>query len=206
MSNTTTPAKIPAIAKRINEHHRKAETALHSALEHARDAGRLLVEAKQDCPHGTWERWLAEHFDEVICADSCRARRVELMDAGDVVDVGKRRPTHSGRPAIVWIAREYVPKSDRPTEPSLEAPAGDVAEETHGTLAAGDQGERCPRCECPRFVETPIHLGRSVRLDCELCGAFVRFKVWHGKPVEPPRRGSAMDRLGRGPARGAARK
>jgi hypothetical protein len=37
-------------------------------------------------------------------ADTARARRVELRDAGLVLDSGKRRNTKSRRPATVWTA------------------------------------------------------------------------------------------------------
>jgi len=37
-------------------------------------------------------------------ADTTRARRVELRDAGLVCDSGRRRPTSTGRAATVWIA------------------------------------------------------------------------------------------------------
>jgi hypothetical protein len=36
-------------------------------------------------------------------ADTARARRVELRDAGHVHDSGTRRNNKSGRPAIVWV-------------------------------------------------------------------------------------------------------
>jgi hypothetical protein len=32
-----------------------------------------------------------------------RPRRIELWDAGKIVDSGKQRPTTSGRMAVVWI-------------------------------------------------------------------------------------------------------
>ena len=37
-------------------------------------------------------------------ANTQRARRVELTDAGYVKDSGRRRPTESGRKAIVWTS------------------------------------------------------------------------------------------------------
>jgi hypothetical protein len=38
--------------------------------------------------------------------DTARARRCELRDAGDVADSGRRRATHSGRGAVVWVASQ----------------------------------------------------------------------------------------------------
>lgn len=36
-----------------------------------------------------------------------RPRRVELVNAGLVVDSGRRRPTASGKQAAVWVAAEF---------------------------------------------------------------------------------------------------
>ena len=57
------PSPLAKLATEINEHHRAAETALRSGLEHALEAGRLLMEAKGRCQHGTWGGWLEKHFE-----------------------------------------------------------------------------------------------------------------------------------------------
>jgi hypothetical protein len=51
------------LASEINRHHRAAETAIRAGLNHAQAAGRLLIEAKAQCPHGTWRQWLADNFE-----------------------------------------------------------------------------------------------------------------------------------------------
>lgn len=49
--------------------------------------------------------------DEEVCdalkmiGSTERPRRIELVEAGKVVESGQRRPTKSGRQAIVWIAQ-----------------------------------------------------------------------------------------------------
>lgn len=35
-----------------------------------------------------------------------RPRRIELVKAGRAVDTGRKRPTKSGRMAVIWMARE----------------------------------------------------------------------------------------------------
>jgi Protein of unknown function (DUF3102) len=55
--------RLDGLAKRINEEHRRCEGAVDAALEHAMNAGDLLIEAKGNAPHGTWQGWLADHFD-----------------------------------------------------------------------------------------------------------------------------------------------
>src|SRR5215218_808704 len=54
---------LDGLAKRINEEHRRCEGAVNAALEHAMNAGDLLLEAKASAPHGSWQGWLADHFD-----------------------------------------------------------------------------------------------------------------------------------------------
>jgi hypothetical protein len=46
------------LADRINAEHAQAETALRTGLEHARNVGLLLLEAKAQCAHGRWVPWL----------------------------------------------------------------------------------------------------------------------------------------------------
>ena len=50
------------LADRINQHHTAAVKHAESALEHARAAGELLLEAKDGCKHGEWLDWIAANF------------------------------------------------------------------------------------------------------------------------------------------------
>lgn len=58
---------VPAhtLAARITLAHRAALGAAQTAIEHARRAGELLLEAKATTQHGQWLPWLAEHCPEV---------------------------------------------------------------------------------------------------------------------------------------------
>lgn len=42
-----------------------------------------------------------------------RPRRRELEKAELIVDSGRRRPTASGKAAIVWVAREYIQEKQK---------------------------------------------------------------------------------------------
>jgi hypothetical protein len=53
---------LDGLAKRINEEHERCEGAVNAALEHAMNAGDLLLEAKDKAPHGTWQGWLEGNF------------------------------------------------------------------------------------------------------------------------------------------------
>jgi ParB-like chromosome segregation protein Spo0J len=52
-------AGLSDLADRINVAGEQAAAALHSGLLHAREAGRLLLEARAKLPHGRWLPWLA---------------------------------------------------------------------------------------------------------------------------------------------------
>jgi hypothetical protein len=49
---------LAELAGRINAEHQQSETALRAGLEHAKKAGELLLEAKEQCGHGKWLPWL----------------------------------------------------------------------------------------------------------------------------------------------------
>jgi len=59
----TAPADLATLAERINAEHHAAEAALNSGLQHALEAGRLLLEAKAQVGHGVWLPWLERHFE-----------------------------------------------------------------------------------------------------------------------------------------------
>ena len=52
--------------------------------------------------------------------------------------------------------------------------------------ASSDPGERCPSCGSGEHRDTVSADGQVGRRACAECGAFVRFTVWHGKPVPLP--------------------
>jgi hypothetical protein len=49
------------LAKRINACHRQVEITGHQTLKYARDAGRLLLEAKEQVAHGEWQEWVRDN-------------------------------------------------------------------------------------------------------------------------------------------------
>jgi glycine cleavage system regulatory protein len=49
---------LAELANKINAEHQQAETAMRAGLEHAKNAGELLMQAKAQCRHGEWLPWL----------------------------------------------------------------------------------------------------------------------------------------------------
>ncbi|MCB1810092.1 MAG: hypothetical protein KDJ99_34420 [Candidatus Competibacteraceae bacterium] len=48
-------------AERINNHHDAAQAAAQSAIEHALQAGQLLIEVKASLAHGELTAWINQH-------------------------------------------------------------------------------------------------------------------------------------------------
>ena len=54
---------LDALAKEINEEHRRCEESFKAGLSHALRAGELLSEAKSQVQHGQWGEWLKKNFE-----------------------------------------------------------------------------------------------------------------------------------------------
>jgi len=53
--------RLQDLAERINEEHDNCERSLRQGLQHALNAGGLLIEARSLCPHGAWATWLEDN-------------------------------------------------------------------------------------------------------------------------------------------------
>jgi hypothetical protein len=51
------------LAEEINAEHRAFVGTFREAVQQGIRAGELLVQAKEQCPHGTWLLWLEENFE-----------------------------------------------------------------------------------------------------------------------------------------------
>lgn len=58
--HSSTPSRVVIDIRR---HHELAQANATAAVDHARQAGALLLEAKASLGHGQWLPWLKEHFD-----------------------------------------------------------------------------------------------------------------------------------------------
>jgi len=67
---------------------------------------------------------------------TCRARRVELHQKGEIRDSGRTRPTSSGRQATIWIARSARPGPAEVSAPPREAARAPVGREDQTAEAA----------------------------------------------------------------------
>ena len=64
MTSNNLPA-LDALADKINTEHQACHSAMQKGLEHALEAGRLLLEAKAGLAHGEWLPWLEGNCPEI---------------------------------------------------------------------------------------------------------------------------------------------
>ena len=62
MNHITLPATAETVHQ-INQHHRATQQHAVVAMDHARQAGTLLMKVKAVVGHGKWLRWLADHCE-----------------------------------------------------------------------------------------------------------------------------------------------
>jgi hypothetical protein len=55
------PAGVAGLAARIRAEHEAAQSAMRTAVAHAVEAGKLLIEAKKLVGHGGWLAWVKEN-------------------------------------------------------------------------------------------------------------------------------------------------
>ena len=68
----------------IAKAHRAAEGSLNAALDHAREAGRALAEAKAQIPAGKWHAWLRENFAGRVVEAEGYIRLYEARPDGEI--------------------------------------------------------------------------------------------------------------------------
>lgn len=68
--------KLVALSAEINEHHRQAQGHATKAIEHARQAGALMVKAKAEVSHGEWLPWLGSKCPDVTPRTAQRYMRI----------------------------------------------------------------------------------------------------------------------------------
>jgi hypothetical protein len=102
------PAKLTALASRINDEHAAATRSACEALEHARRCGELLIEAKAKIGHGGFLAWLAHN-----CHVGERQARnyMRLADNWDALN-RKRASDLSVREAMRLLSEELNGESN----------------------------------------------------------------------------------------------
>jgi len=106
---------LATLAEQINHHHAECESAMQAGLEHALEAGRLLVEAKGQCPHGAWGKWLADSFEA-----SERTAQRYMMIATRWPEIEAKATRVSDLPYRDAVNLLAEPQPETPTKPKSE--------------------------------------------------------------------------------------
>lgn len=112
---------LPELAASIRQEHHLAEQHAMQAVNHAMEAGRLLIEAKALCSHGKWLSWLADNFE-----GSARTAQayMRLFEHRDLLANTQRVSHLSVRDALKMLAEPQAVapiKSWLPTDPDVLA-------------------------------------------------------------------------------------
>jgi phage N-6-adenine-methyltransferase len=143
MSAVTIIPPAAGLATRIRAEHEAAQSAMRSAVSHAVEAGKLLMEAKRTVGHGGWEAWVrdscgfsertAQGYMRLARLDPEKAQRVALLSLREALKALASRCEalpYTGNtewytpPEIVEAAREVMGGID------CDPASSDVAQET----------------------------------------------------------------------------
>lgn len=139
-------ASLADLARDINAAHQEAEGACRASVQHALEAGRLLLEAKKRVGHGGWLPWLRENVqvaERTVQAYTRLAKRWSTVEAKAqrVADLTFREalallveadtesepdaapvPTSLLPPVILTLPSSAAPESQGPAPATAEGP------------------------------------------------------------------------------------
>jgi hypothetical protein len=130
-------ADAPNLAERIEAEHQAATSAARTAIEHAVECGKLLIEAKAQIGHGGWLVWLEAHTS-VSARQSQRYMRLASAAIEGKYDATSHltiegalaaiaAPKDDPEPEAPAVPLEEFLAKPRPLEPGeIEIPVADV--------------------------------------------------------------------------------
>lgn len=185
-SATSESKSLSAVASQINDHHSAATRHAESALDHARQAGELLNQAKGLVAHGRWIEWLAGN-----CDVSPRQAQRYMKVASNWLAITKND-------AASYLTDEGLPEEITPGKPGLiENSSGDEWYTPPNYLEAGravlgcidldpaSNGEANERVKASRFFTAA---------DDGLAHGWAG-KVWLNPPYSTPLCGQFIEKL-----------
>ena len=168
--------ELGTLADKINAEHRACQAAANTALEHAMNAGDLLLEVRAECPHGTWQDWVDDNFE-----GSLRTSQIYMYLARRREEVGEIKAQSSAllsiAEALHKLALRHV--SLLPAPPELQQVAQPVAEQPEG------QPTEQPPLEDPRPSEDG-HQAQDRARRISYVEDVVRAQAKKGDPNPPP--------------------
>jgi hypothetical protein len=127
-----TTRKLNGLAEKIHDAHRECETAARTAVEAAMRAGDALIEAKSECPHGRWSKWLKSN-----CNMSPRSAQLYMKLARNRGAIEKRNAVAllTVRDAAALVS---TPRETEPSGSLFDVPLPETGEKVIGSVS-GDR-------------------------------------------------------------------
>lgn len=113
------PVRLADLAAKANAQHEFCLASANTAIQHARDCGQALIEAKSLCRHGTWQQWLRDNF-----RGSARTARVCMRIARHWPEIEAKRQSSavlSIDQALRLIADSSDSEEDDQPDPTVES-------------------------------------------------------------------------------------
>jgi hypothetical protein len=109
-TESTVPTRAPAVLVPLIRHEHER------GMEHYRNVGALLLEAKPGLPHGQFQKWIHTNFDFSYNSATVYMRSTKIQRAGSLRDITRdsatRRQTH--RPARAKaLPTSHVPNQEK---------------------------------------------------------------------------------------------
>lgn len=125
---------LSTLAAEINRHHRAAESSIRSGLEHALQAGRLLLAVKAQCRRGKWADWLKTNCE---CSQRTAQSYIRIAKRWPEIEAKAQHVALlSFRDAVKMLAAPRDVPEQNPTEEDL------VSRLAHLPEGCGLKGER----------------------------------------------------------------
>ena len=146
---TTSGPDLGDLARRINAEHDAALRSFGSALDHARNAGQMLIDAKSALPHGAWLPWIEKN-----CKFSERTARTYKRIASDWPRLESNRQSVADLSIAKAIEIIAPPKA---AKPPISTPGKHV---TTVTATARETVGKPPATEQPPSTGRPFIANR----------------------------------------------
>lgn len=163
MTGSDVAIELGTLADQINDAHRQAEESMRAGLGHALNAGRLLIEAKAACPHGSWGTWLSTN---VTCSSRSAQAYMRVARRWDELAANPQGPADLSLDEALRLLAT-------PATPAVSAGMIDVDDETRAAL---DAVEDHMRAALRGAAVNALEIGRTLAKSADILDG--RFDEW----------------------------
>jgi hypothetical protein len=171
-------SSLVELRTKIEDEHKAVELSAASAVEHAMSAGNLLLKAKAICPHGLWEKWLADNF-----SGAARTARTYML-------LARRLPHQRVANLSLREALTLVYHPDEPDKPEVVARQVEAAKAERDHCFDEPIPPKKPATKEPVIVVSRPVMHRSTPREGPMTrpllrGVLFSLLAWEGHPERP---------------------